>query len=81
MLSLRYVREFQMYFHDWRPFFILILIALKFVTNVPIDIHSALIEVMAWRRTGDKPLSEPMLTQFIDAYECGTVGRWVKQPM
>ena len=23
---------------------------------------------MAWRRPGDKPLSEPMLTQFIDAY-------------
>ena len=23
---------------------------------------------MAWRRPGDKPLSEPMLTQFTDAY-------------
>ena len=23
---------------------------------------------MAWRRIGDKPLSEPMLTQFTDAY-------------
>ena len=23
---------------------------------------------MAWRRLGDKPLSEPMLTRFIDAY-------------
>ena len=23
---------------------------------------------MAWRRIGDKPLSEPMLTRFIDAY-------------
>ena len=24
---------------------------------------------MAWRRIGNKPLSEPMLTQFIDAYK------------
>ena len=23
---------------------------------------------MAWRRTGDKPLSEPLMTQFNDAY-------------
>ena len=23
---------------------------------------------MAWRQTGDKPLSEPMMTQFNDAY-------------
>ena len=34
----------------------------------PIDIKSALVQVMAWRRTGDKPLSEPMLTHFIDTY-------------
>ena len=29
---------------------------------------SALFRVMALRRTGEKPLTEPMLTQFIDAY-------------
>ena len=23
---------------------------------------------MAWRRTGDKPLSDPLLSQFTDAY-------------
>ena len=28
----------------------------------------ALVHVMAWHRTGDKALSEPMLTQFTDAY-------------
>ena len=27
---------------------------------------------MAWRRTGNKPLSEPMMTQFNDAYMCHT---------
>ena len=33
---------------------------------------------MAWHRKGNKPLSEPMLTQFIDAYMRGTRGRCVK---
>ena len=48
-------------------FCIVILIQLKFVPKGPIDNNSALSQVMAWRRTGDKPLSEPMLTQFTDA--------------
>ena len=43
-------------------------ISLKFVPKGPIDNKSALAQVMAWRRTGDKPLPEPMLTQFTDAY-------------
>ena len=43
-------------------------ISLKFVSKSPIDNISALVSVMAWRRTGDKPLPEPMLTQFPDAY-------------
>ena len=30
--------------------------------------NSALIQVMAWRRTGNKLLPEQMLTQFSDAY-------------
>ena len=43
-------------------------ISLKFVPNGPIDNKSALVQVMDWRRTGDKPLSEPMLTPFSGAY-------------
>ena len=43
-------------------------ISLKFVPNGPIDNNSALVQVMAWRRTGDKRLPEAMLIQFIDAY-------------
>ena len=43
-------------------------ISLKFVPNGPIDNKSALFQVMAWRRTGTKPLPEPMLTQFSYAY-------------
>ena len=47
---------------------ILIQISLKYVPRSPIDNKPALVQVMAWRRTGDKPLPGPMMTQFIDAY-------------
>ena len=40
----------------------------KFVPNGPIDNNPALVQIMAWRRIGDKPLSEPMLARFTDAY-------------
>ena len=41
---------------------------LKFVPKGPIYNKSELVQVMAWRQTCDKPLPEPMLTQFTDAY-------------
>ena len=43
-------------------------ISLKFVTRSAINIKPALVQAMAWRRKGDKPLHKPMLTQFTDAY-------------
>ena len=43
-------------------------ISLKYVPMSPIDNKPALVQVMAWCRTGDKPLPGPMVTQFIDAY-------------
>ena len=43
-------------------------ISLKFVPRSPIDNKLALVQVMAWCWTGDKPLPEPMLTQFTDMY-------------
>ena len=46
---------------------ILIRISLNFVPKGPIDNESVLVEVMAWRRTGDKPSPDPMLAQFTDA--------------
>ena len=49
-------------------FFISIQISLEFVRKGPIDNKAALVQVMARRRTGDKPLPEPMLTQFADAH-------------
>ena len=42
--------------------------SLKFIPRSPIDNNPALVQVMAWRRIGDKPLPELMLTQFTDAY-------------
>ena len=47
---------------------ILIQISLKFVPWSPIDNKAALVQVMAWHQRGDKPLPEPMVTQFTDAY-------------
>ena len=29
---------------------------------------AALVQLMAWRQPGDKPLSEPMMGKFADAY-------------
>ena len=42
--------------------------SLKFVPKSPTDNTPALVQGMAWRRTGDKPLPAPILTQFTDAY-------------
>ena len=49
-------------------FCIFIRISLKSVPKGPFDNMWASVQVMAWRRTGDKPLPEPMLIPFTDAY-------------
>ena len=49
-------------------FCILIKISLKFVPKGLIDNNAALVQVMTWRRIGDKLLLEPILTQVTDAY-------------
>ena len=59
-------------------FCILIPNSLKFVPKCPIDNMSALVQVMAWHQIGNKPLPEPMLIQFTDAY-MRHLGRWVKR--
>ena len=43
-------------------------ISLTFVPRSPIDNKAALVQVMAWRRIGDKSLPEPMMAEFTDAY-------------
>ena len=55
-------------FCEWKGFFGGVKISMKFVPKGPIiDNNKALTEIMAWRRIGDKSLSEPMLTRFTDA--------------
>ena len=49
-------------------FCILIQISLKSAPKGQIGNNSSLVHVMTWRRTGDKPLPEPMLTQLTYAY-------------
>ena len=43
-------------------------ILLKLLPSSSIDNKPAVVRVMAWSRTGDKQLPEPMTIQFTDAY-------------
>ena len=47
---------------------ILIKISLKFLPKRPIQNNTVLLKMRAQGRLGDKPLSAPILTQYIDAY-------------
>ena len=57
---------FKMHFLELK--WISIEISLKFVPKDPINNIPALVQIMAWRRLGDKPLPDPVMTQFNDAY-------------
>ena len=50
---------------------------LKFVPKGPINIIPALVQIMAWRRPGDKPLSEPMVVS-LPTHICVARPQWVK---
>ena len=52
-------------------------ISLKFVPKVRINNIPALVQIMAWRRPGDKPLSEPMMVSLL-THICVTRPQWVK---
>ena len=67
MSSAKMAAIFKCIFMD-DNFGISIRILLKFVPKGPIDNEVALVQVMAWCRTIDKPLPEPMLIQITDAY-------------
>ena len=56
---------------------ILIKISLKFVPKGPINNIPALVQIMACRRPGDKPLSEPMIVR-VSTHICVTRPQWVK---
>ena len=46
-------------------------ISLKFVSGGPINNITASVQIMAWRRPGDKKLSEPMMVR-IPTHMCVT---------
>ena len=50
---------------------------LNFVCKCQIDNITALVQITAWRQTGKKPLCEPMMAYFDDAYICNTWPRWI----
>ena len=52
-------------------------ISLKFVPKGPNHNMPALVQIMAWRRPGDKPLHEPMIVR-LPTHICVTRPRWVK---
>ena len=56
-----------MHFHEWKVLYFGSIL-LKFVPKGPVDKKETLVQVMACHRKGDKPLHEPMLSRFIDAY-------------
>ena len=53
-------------------------ISLKFVPKGPINNIPALVQIMAWRRPGDKPLSEAMMVSLL-THICVTRPQWVNQ--
>ena len=55
-----------------------ITISLKFVPQGPINNNSALVQIMAWRRSGDKPLSESMMASLL-THICVTRPQWVNE--
>ena len=56
-----------MHFHE--NIWIVIKISFKFVPKDPINNIPALIQVMAWHQSGNKPLSEPMMEIYWCIYE------------
>ena len=53
-------------------------ISLKFVPKGPINNNPALVQIMAWHQSGDKPLSEPMMVSLL-THICVTRPQWVNE--
>ena len=56
---------------------ILLKFSLKYVRKGPIDNNPALVQIMAWRRSCDKPLSEPMMVSLL-THICVARPQWDK---
>ena len=55
-------------------------ISLKFVPRGPINNIPALVQIMAWRRSGDRPLFGPMMVR-LPTHICVTRPQWVNTRM
>ena len=55
-------------------------ISLKFVPRGPINNVPTLVRVVAWRRPGDKPLSEPVMVSLL-THICVTRPQWVNRSL
>ena len=62
--------------NEWIP----IKISLKFVPTSAINNIPVLVQIMAWRRPGDKLLSEPMMVN-LPTHICVTRPQWVKSTL
>ena len=60
-------RYFHMHFHELSVLYFYSNFT-EFVPRGPIDNKSVLVQVIAWNRTGEKPLYEPKLIQLTAAY-------------
>ena len=54
-------------------------ISLMFIPKGPANNIPTLVQIMAWRRSGDKPLSEPMMVSLL-THICVARPQWVKHP-
>ena len=66
-----------MHFHEWN-IWISLKLSLKFVPKGRINNIPALVQIMAWRRPGDKPLSEAMMVS-LPTHICVTWSQWVNR--
>ena len=71
-------QHFQMHFLESKCIKISINTSLKFVPRSPINKIPAMVGIMAWRRAGDKPLSELMMVSLL-THICVTQPQCVKQ--
>ena len=53
-------------------------ISLKFFPMGPVNNIPELVQIIAWRRSGNKPLSEPMMVSLV-THICVTRPQWVKK--
>ena len=68
-------RQFEMDFWNENAW-ISIKISLKFVPGGPMNTFQSLVQILVWRRPGDKPLSEPMMVSLM-MHICITLLQWV----